>query len=342
MSKAAQTLLEEIHSESLQVLLASLRPHSGLSEVAHADTISTSSSAVDTSPSSTFRLGNVVEIQGPSASGKSHLVYHLVSHCIIPPEYEDCALGGWGKAAMVFDSDNTFSIARVKQILLKRLESRFATQPHLWTAEWRSDIVEKCLDHLHIFKPSSSIQLAATLRNLPAYHTDNLPHTDIGVLAVDSINAFYWMDRFIVEHPSSSGKASKATVNPFQHVISSLRALHAAYRPLILLTSWLIGPNQSSSNCTSDRQHPSIYADPRHQLRSTTPMPSGTITHRVTMSVIPAPQPLTSADPKWPSPQFVCSIQKPGHDSVGRFMLQINDGVDCRLPEGQKFLVSVC
>ncbi|KAF4572813.1 DNA repair protein XRCC2 [Pleurotus pulmonarius] len=333
MSKPAQTLLEEIHSESLQVLLASLRPHPGLSEVAHADTISTISSAVDASSSSTFRLGNVVEIQGSSASGKSHLVYHLVAHCIIPSKYADCALGGWGKAAIVFDSDNTFSVARAKQILLKQLESRFATQPHLWTAESRSGVVEKCLGHLHIFRPSSSIQLAATLRNLPTYHTANLPHTDIGVLAVDSINAFYWMDRFIVEHPSSSGKASTA-INPFQHVVSSLRTFHAAYRPLILVTSWLIDPNQSSSNGSSDRQQPSLPADPRRQLRYT--MPSGTITHRVTMSIIPAPQPSTSADPKCPSPQFACLIQRPGHDSVGRFMLRINDGVDCTLYEDQK------
>ncbi|EKM61201.1 uncharacterized protein PHACADRAFT_59666, partial [Phanerochaete carnosa HHB-10118-sp] len=61
--------------------------------------------------------GSVIELQGPSGSGKTHLVFNAVVSCILPQRHADSDLGGWGQAAMVLDTDETFDICRLRQLL---------------------------------------------------------------------------------------------------------------------------------------------------------------------------------------------------------------------------------
>ena len=58
------------------------------------------------------------------------------------------------------------------------------------------DLATQCLESLHIFRPTSSLQLAITLIHLPRYHaTDSrLRDKEIGLLAIDSLSAFYWRE----------------------------------------------------------------------------------------------------------------------------------------------------
>lgn len=68
-----------------------------------------------------LRPGNVVEIAGPSNSGKSHLLLMAAVQCILPKEWEGIYFGGLGRAVMYLDLDCRFDVLRLAQILRNRI-----------------------------------------------------------------------------------------------------------------------------------------------------------------------------------------------------------------------------
>ncbi|CAL4960240.1 unnamed protein product [Urochloa decumbens] len=68
-----------------------------------------------------LRPGNVVEIAGPSNSGKSHLLLMAAVQCILPKELDGIYFGGLGKSVMYLDLDCRFDVLRLAQILRNRI-----------------------------------------------------------------------------------------------------------------------------------------------------------------------------------------------------------------------------
>ena len=172
---------------------------------------------------SSLRRGDVVEIQGPSGSGKTHLLYYLVCSCILPPHF-----GGWNKVSVIFDTDGSFDVHRLRALLESRLTQYFPSH-----SDSTGQIISVALRNVHLFRPSSSSQLAAGLANLPSYHISNLPTSEIALLAIDSISAFHWLDRFSVERHRSA-----PTSNLSQITLTALRNFHRSHRPIIVFVSW--------------------------------------------------------------------------------------------------------
>jgi DNA-repair protein XRCC2 len=206
---------------------------------------------------SSFNRGDVIEIQGPPASGKTHLLYHLIITSITPATTQ---LGGWDKAAVIFDTDGTFNVSRLHELLIGRLVRLFPTDPAAnMSAE---DLARTVMEKVHIFRPTSSAQLAISLLNLPAYHMAHLPHDEIGFLAIDSISSFYWPDRFTLEQINSSGNTTGgklSVASPLHHVLTSLQKIRLSHGPVIALTNWglnpLTKPTQDSAPPTFYKQH---------------------------------------------------------------------------------------
>ena len=208
---------------------------------------------------SSLARGDVIEVQGPAASGKTQLLYHLAASCILPREVlvtstdvhaeRAVPLGGWGKSAIVFDCDGRWDITRLHEILLTRLDTSFSKtqlppRPHKPNSTV-SSIAFDSLSRLHIFRPTSSFQLAATLVNLPKYHTEKMPNEEIRLLFVDSISSFYWEDRWRAEHLGSQ-KARGS--NALGHVLQCLQAFRWSHGPVIVLTNWGLNPLSSTAS----------------------------------------------------------------------------------------------
>jgi DNA-repair protein XRCC2 len=177
--------------------------------------------------------GDVVQVQGPPSSGKTHLVYLFLIICITPREHQSVAVGGWDKAAIVFDMDGSFNIIRFNRLLLGRLKRLFSFDMHV-----TQTVAQSSLEKLHIFRPMSSTQLAMTLTQLGRYHTAHLPGSEIGLVAVDSINAYHWPDRLVAEHIQTSSehrKASSLTL-PQLRISTALSSLRATLAPVIIQT----------------------------------------------------------------------------------------------------------
>ena len=190
--------------------------------------------------------GDVAEIQGPSGSGKSHLVYHLVSTCVLPPVHQTVQLGGWGKVAIVFDCDGTYDLRRFRDLLEFRCTSSLRSEnfdEHRIGARTLEQLIDDSLSRLHIFRPDSSIQLAASLLHLPEHVATepSLRHAEMALLVVDSVSAFYWADRLTAEHLRQAGQHyAPGSLNPFAHVVTALERVKALYAPAIVLTNWAL------------------------------------------------------------------------------------------------------
>ncbi|KIY45487.1 hypothetical protein FISHEDRAFT_67036 [Fistulina hepatica ATCC 64428] len=261
------------------------------------------------SPESSLNWGDVIEIQGPAASGKSHLLYWLLITCI-----SQRSSGGWDKSAVLIDTDGTFNAHRLFRLLRSHLKSA------------SDDTVSNALRRLHVFSPQSSTQLIACLAHLSAYHETKLSGEEIGILAVDSISAFYWPDRFTVEQMRSVG--DRAYANPLQSVLVMLRRFQSSHRPVIFLTNWGLHP---LPNSPFFKQHLHPFPSPFAQASAE----KLSLTHHITLSLTADKDRAQESElaeeteeEKPPSDRETCTrlvglVRTPGRQRVSRFSLCI-------------------
>ncbi|KAH7911933.1 hypothetical protein BJ138DRAFT_854500 [Hygrophoropsis aurantiaca] len=182
---------------------------------------------------------NILEIQGPAASGKTHLLYHMVMNCITPHTHTSINFDGKGMAAVIFDVDSSFSVWRLRQLLHARLCKASPTS----SPDEISDLIDESLRRLHIFRPTSSTQLATSIVHLPSYHNAFIPNEEIGILAVDSISSFYWPDRLTIEHtrntfPLKNQKGASILTSPFRPVLEAIQQFRSSHNATVVLTTW--------------------------------------------------------------------------------------------------------
>ncbi|KAF9240882.1 hypothetical protein BU15DRAFT_73742 [Melanogaster broomeanus] len=112
----------------------------------------------------------------------------------------------------------------------------------------KEEIARQSLARLHLFRPTSLLQLATSIKNLQSYHISHMPHDEIGMLAIDSASAFYWAERFSTEqmHNVTSEKARSKTevafVPALYHVLSAIQTVRVSHNPVIVLTNWALHP----------------------------------------------------------------------------------------------------
>ena len=207
--------------------------------------------------SSSLKRGDVIEIQGPASSGKTHLLYDLIGTCILPGGNSPNGGGGWDKVAILFDSDGCFDIRRLAQLLRARLGLRRMSShpsPLSESPDGVTDTLARILRKVHIFRPSSSLQLAASIANLSAYHAAQLPTCEIGLVAVDSMSAFYWQDRLHAEETRPQADA-RGLDTPLSHILSGLQKFRISHGPVTVLTNWGLDLASSSSPDPSTKFH---------------------------------------------------------------------------------------
>ncbi len=233
------------------------------------DTHLSSVNANRTSNKWPLNRGDIIEVQGPAASGKTHFLYHMLATCLMLSQFQGKDLGGWAKAAILFDTDGKFDISRLHRLLVSRLTRRLGQQePHSAMPPVELDeVASQCLESLHVFRPTSSAQLAVTLLHLPKYHAKDprLQDAEIGLLVVDSLSAFYWRDRYSLEQIRDAADGSSHAAlppNPLLHVVNALQAFRSSHRPVTLLSNW--GLNAFPIPPASDKPESPFYRQHLH------------------------------------------------------------------------------
>lgn len=267
------------------------------------------------SPHSPLKRGDVIEIQGPPASGKTHLTYHLVATCVLPRLHRSIDLHGWEKAAVVFDTDGSFDIRRFKQVLVGRLQK-------LISAEEIPTTTEECLGRLALVRVASTLHLAVSILNSPSYVARLFPSSELGMFVVDSLSTFHWPDRFAAERPAddTSNNRPPATNNRFRNVVMALRKIRSTLSPVIVLTNWGLTPtSRAAGPPTYYRQHLNPWPDPfspkdgldQHIVPNPPAFP---ISYHITTAVDAGRQ------------KFTGRLRCPGTDMIGR--LEFSIGVE--------------
>ncbi|CUA77009.1 DNA-repair protein XRCC2 [Rhizoctonia solani] len=242
-----------------------------------------------TLPKSSWARGDIIEIQGPAASGKTHLLYFWAMTCVLPyrlfitigerQEKREVLVGGRDKSVVVCDCDGRWSLRRLNTIITSYLHDRLATiLPNEASLELHdqtiSQTVTNALKRIHVFRPTTTLALATTLTAMPAYHRTHMTSEQIGMLMVDGISSFHWPDRWLSEQTETTEPTGvQATVppllrsdtNPLRHVLTVILNLRRSLGMVTLLTNWGL--------TSLDSQVPPSTAYFRQHLRAPYPSP---------------------------------------------------------------------
>ncbi|RDW67366.1 putative Rad51 family DNA repair protein [Aspergillus mulundensis] len=144
----------------------------------------------------------VLEISSTSsAAGKSEVLYYLTALTVLPFEFNGISLGGLNSAVVFIDADGRFDAERLhaiaRGIVLDKLRTEDKPSADLRAAV--ESMLLASLQHIHVFRPQSSLALLATLQTLDAYLL-NLPlhasaNRALHAIVLDSATAFFWQDK---------------------------------------------------------------------------------------------------------------------------------------------------
>ncbi|KAK2152352.1 hypothetical protein LSH36_330g00021 [Paralvinella palmiformis] len=176
-----------------------------------------------------FRSGpshkSIIELYGEEGVGKTQMLIHLLAKCILPNEWNGLPVDGLGISAIFVDSNFDMSLIRLAGVLESRIvgciERNGETAAELSVADEDVEaLVKQCLGRLYLVRCKSSSQLYITLDYL-----ENLlcNKPDIGVLMIDSISAFYWIDKYAA---GDSVQAQQRNTTHIAEIVERLAGTH--------------------------------------------------------------------------------------------------------------------
>ncbi|KAL2825021.1 hypothetical protein BDW59DRAFT_172529 [Aspergillus cavernicola] len=164
-----------------------------------------SQSAVPVQPAVISRAYPVLEISSTSSAvGKSQSLYYITALAVLPPTFNETSLGGFGSAVVFIDTDGRFDAERLRTVARGIVRCRLQTRIEALSYDVALDhIIESILltslQHVHVFRPQSSLSLLATLQSLDTYLLDLCRHTSanrvLQSIILDSATAFFWQDK---------------------------------------------------------------------------------------------------------------------------------------------------
>ncbi|XP_002733158.1 DNA repair protein XRCC2-like [Saccoglossus kowalevskii] len=138
--------------------------------------------------------GNIIELFGKGGCGKTEILLHWIANCILPVKWQGIELGGCNIDVLFIDNDWHFSILRLVNVIeccINHKIRNHLTNENSVSVDVES-IIKFSLQHLYVERCHDSLEFLISLEMLETL-LGNKPN--IAVIMVDSISAFYWMDR---------------------------------------------------------------------------------------------------------------------------------------------------
>ncbi|XP_045898434.1 DNA repair protein XRCC2, partial [Micropterus dolomieu] len=184
--------------------------------------------------------GEVVELYGTEGTGKTELLYHLLCRCVLP-----VASGGLEVDVVFVDTDYSLDMLRLVSILDSRLNTARSTGSP--SAASDEAALRSCLSRLLVVHCSSSSQLLLTLHFL---ETSLSSRPGLALLLIDSISAFYWLDR------CEGGASVAKQEEKLSKCAELLGRLLRDYRITVFATCHAIRRSFSGPSSSSDHDRP--------------------------------------------------------------------------------------
>lgn len=137
----------------------------------------------------------IYEIVGTEGTGKTEFLLNVVASIILPKSWRNIQLHGSDASVIFIDTDYKFSIIRLAMIMEKKIIEKIETCSKNTIPPSEDDMetfITDCLKKLSLVHCNSSSHLLITLYSLETFISNN---PNISVLMIDSISAFYWLDK---------------------------------------------------------------------------------------------------------------------------------------------------
>ncbi|XP_034257529.1 DNA repair protein XRCC2 [Pantherophis guttatus] len=205
--------------------------------------------------------GDVVEFHGLEGTGKTEMLYHLIARCILPK-----SRGGLEVSVLFIDTDFHFDMLRLITLLECRLSYR-GTEATM----------KRYLERFFLINCHSSSQLLISLHSL---ETMFLFHPSLSLLIIDSMSAFYWIDRANGGENLSLQEANlKRCVQVLQKLIKEHHLIVFATTQSLMQKSQNFGESSEKTECDAASDYRPFLCKLWRQL----------VTHRIFFSRHPHP-----------------------------------------------------
>ncbi|GAA5962564.1 hypothetical protein JCM3765_003731 [Sporobolomyces pararoseus] len=212
--------------------------------------------------STPLRRGDVTEIHGVTASGKTQLLLKLAVNHLLPRsihvriDRQVLLVPVGGKEEMVISFNCSIGFEKEIEKLSKVLRFHLVQAINQYrrpkgigspTEEEVDSLVQECLARLQVFSPTSTLQLACTIRSLPDWYARNAQegggNEELGCVIIDGMTEFAWTDEF--ERRQSQQQSS--FVAPLKLFSSAISHLRQTLSPLIFISQWVLRSTQPHS-----------------------------------------------------------------------------------------------
>ncbi|XWS22995.1 hypothetical protein CRYUN_Cryun29cG0082900 [Craigia yunnanensis] len=228
-----------------------------------------------------LRVGNIVELVGPSSSAKTHILIQAAITCILPSEWKGINYGGMGHLALFLDLDCRFDILRFSELLNHRImeaangssskvdcQKKESEAQNATMKPYNEELFALCMRRFLYIRCYDSSEFLATLKTLHyRVQKEREAHgVNVLFLLIDSIGAFHWVDRgsssFSLE---GHNRKSLDLQSVSETVVLEIKKLLLVHPMLVMATKvailgnrnyrkWSATDNPHSRNVTSSDQ----------------------------------------------------------------------------------------
>ena len=163
---------------------------------------------------------DVIEVYGEDGVGKTQLLLHLVANCILPKSLEDVEIGGLECGVVFIDADYQLSMIRLVSLMEARIHSIKRGNGDKLKHIKVEQTIQTCLERLHIIKCNNSSELVLSLFSVETLLASK---PNISIMMIDSISAFYYMDRGIGEGNSHQEANQRNVAKAIEKLTSSFK-----------------------------------------------------------------------------------------------------------------------
>jgi len=179
--------------------------------------------------------GEVVEVSSDApGGGKTELMLNLTAKSIAPEVWGHLDVEGLGVSVIYIDASMQFDLKRLATILDMHLRKRAQQQQKQQQQQEKKveteQYIKTCLSRLHLLRPANSDELVLALEMIK----DNflMANQEVGLLVLDSLNAYYWLERAV---DIEKGVKFYESTN-HKRICASLAAIVDAHRINIVAT----------------------------------------------------------------------------------------------------------
>ncbi|XVE85631.1 hypothetical protein DITRI_Ditri17bG0105600 [Diplodiscus trichospermus] len=252
-----------------------------------------------------LRVGNIVELVGPSSSAKTHILIQAAITCILPSEWKGINYGGLGHLAMFLDLDCRFDILRFSELLNHRImeaangssgkvdcHKKDSEAQNATMKPYNEELFALCMRRFLYIRCYDSSEFLATLKTLHYRLQKEREAQGVNVhfLLIDSIGAFHWIDRGSLSFSlEGDNRKSLHLQSVSETVVQEIRKLLLVHPMLVMATKVAVLANRNYRKWSAmDNPYSRNVASSDQQLPYHEYMPAvwqSFVTHRVLVRI---------------------------------------------------------